>query len=48
MLSVPMAVKIFAATTSVDFRIGIDGLAAIVENSFKLPVMCGHLFFVFQ
>jgi transposase len=44
MLSIPSNVQLFAAVTPVDFRRGIDGLAAIVECEFGIEAMSGHIF----
>jgi transposase len=44
MLTIPSTVKLFAAVNPVDFRRGIDGLAAIVESEFGIEAMSGDIF----
>lgn len=44
MLTIPSTVKLFAAINPVDFRRGIDGLTAIVENEFGIEAMSGDIF----
>ena len=36
--------RIFLATEQVDFRKGMDGLAAVVANSFELGPFCGAIY----
>ncbi len=44
MLSLPPSVRIFLASEPVDGRRGMDGLAAIVRETFGLDPLSGHLF----
>lgn len=44
MLSLPASVRIFAARERIDFRIGFDGLCAIVRDRFSEDPLSGHLF----
>ena len=44
MLTLPSSVKIHLATTSVDMRLGIDGLMAVVRNIWQADPFSGHLF----
>lgn len=44
MLSLPPAVRIFLASAPADGRRGIDGLAALVRESFGEDPLSGHLF----
>jgi len=44
MLSFPANVTLYLAATAVDFRKSFDGLAAIVENQFKVEPMNGDVF----
>jgi len=44
MLSVPSNVKLFLATSPVDFRKSFDGLAAVVESEFGMQPMNGNVF----
>lgn len=48
MLTLPTNVKLFLAHDAVDFRKGFDGLAAIVEHSFGLEPISGHVFVFFN
>lgn len=43
-LTIPSTIKLFAAVSPVDFRRGIDGLAAIVEGEFGMEAMSGNIF----
>ena len=36
--------KVYVAVQPVDFRKGMDGLAAIIQNEFKLDPFCGTIF----
>ena len=38
MIVPPTSVRVFVATKPVDFRKGMDGLAAIIESELKLEV----------
>jgi transposase len=40
----PTSVRVFIATKPVDFRKGMDGLAAIVENELKLEPFSGVIY----
>ena len=44
MLMLPPSVKIYVAAHPVDARKSFDGLAAIVESSFGLTPISGHVF----
>jgi len=44
MLSLPPSVRIFLASEPVDGRRGMDGLAALVRESFGEDPLSGHLF----
>jgi transposase len=44
MLSLPPSVRIYLAAERTDMRLGIDGLVAIVQNSWRLAPYSGHLF----
>lgn len=44
MLTVPPAVRIYVATGPTDLRRSVDGLSAIVRESFGLDPLSGHLF----
>jgi transposase len=44
MLALPSNVKLFLADSATDFRKSFDGLAAIVENEFRMNVLDGHVF----
>ena len=44
MLSLPPSVRIFLASAPADGRRGIDGLAALVRESFGEDPLSGHLF----
>ena len=44
MLALNSVVKIYIATSYVDFRAGIDSLAGLRRNSFKLDPMDGSVF----
>lgn len=44
MLTLPPSVRIYLAAQPVDMRKGFDGLAAIVQNAWKLDPFSGHLF----
>ncbi len=48
MLTLPPSTKIFVATSRVDGRKGIDGLAAVVRGQFRLNPLEGHLFVFFS
>lgn len=48
MLSLPLSVRIWVATTPVDLRKGFDGLAAIVQNDWRQDLYAGHLFVFFN
>jgi len=47
MLSLPATVRLFLCTQPVDFRRGIDGLAALVHQHLGADPFSGH-FFVFR
>ena len=44
MLTIPPSVKLWYAPTPVDFRLGFDGLFALVQSRLKADPMSGHLF----
>ena len=44
MLTLPPSVSIYVATQPVDARKSFDGLCALVESSFGLDPLSGHLF----
>lgn len=44
MLGLPNGTKIYFCTEPVDFRKGFDGLSGIVESTFEMNVLDGHLF----
>ena len=44
MLTLAPSVRIYFATSPVDMRKGIDGLAALVEPTFSKDRFAGHLF----
>ena len=44
MIIPPNALKIYVATDPVDFRKGMDGLAAIVSSALELDPFCGAIF----
>lgn len=44
MIVPPTSVRVFVATKPVDFRKGMDGLAAIVENELKLEPYSGVIY----
>ena len=44
MLSLPPAVRVFLASAPADGRRGIDGLAALVRETFGEDPLSGHLF----
>lgn len=44
MILTPPNVRVFVATKSVDFRKGMDGLAAIVESELKLDPFSGVIY----
>lgn len=44
MIVPPTSVRVFVATKPVDFRKGMDGLAAIVENELKLEPFSGVIY----
>ena len=44
MMAPPSGVRILAAAQLVDFRKGIDGLAAVVQQALGLDPFCGDLF----
>ena len=46
MLSWPPTVRIFLCTDATDMRKGFDSLAHLVETSFTLDPMSGHLFII--
>lgn len=48
MLSLPAQVRIFAATTPIDFRKAHDGLVAIVRDGFEHDPFDGSLFVFFN
>lgn len=48
MLSIPSRVRIFAATSPVDFRKGFDGLVQIVRDRFVEDPFAGDLFCFFN
>lgn len=48
MLTFPSRVRIFAATSHVDFRRGIDGLLALVRDGFGDDAFGGDLFVFFN
>jgi transposase len=47
-LTLPPSTRIFLATSRVDGRKGIDGLAALVRAHFSLDPLSGHLFVFFS
>lgn len=44
MLTVPPSVRIYVASGPTDLRRSVDGLSAIVRESFGLDPLSGHLF----
>ena len=44
MLSVPPTVKLWFAVQPVDFRLGFDGLFALVQSRLNADPLSGHLF----
>ena len=44
MLTVPPSVRIYVATGPTDLRRSVDGLSAIVRETFDLDPLSGHLF----
>ena len=44
MLGLPSGTKIYFCTQPVDFRKGFDGLSGIIESTFDMNVLDGHLF----
>ncbi len=44
MLSVPPTVKLWFAVQPVDFRLGFDGLFALVQSRLQADPLSGHLF----
>jgi transposase len=44
MLSIPHTVKLWYATQHVDFRLGFDGLYALVQSRLAADPQSGHLF----
>lgn len=44
MLGLPHGTKIYFCTQPVDFRKGFDGLSGIIEATFEMNVLDGHLF----
>ena len=44
MITHPGNFRIFLATEPVDFRKGIDGLAAVIANSFDMDPFCGAIY----
>lgn len=44
MIVPPTSVRVFVATKPVDFRKGMDGLAAIVEGELKLEPFSGVIY----
>ena len=44
MIVPPTSVRVYVATKPVDFRKGMDGLAAIVEGEFKLEPFSGIIY----
>lgn len=48
MLTLPPGVRVFVATTRVDGRKGIDGLAAFVRSHLAADPLCGSMFVFFS
>jgi len=44
MLTIPHTVKLWYAPQPVDFRLGFDGLHALVQSRLQADPMSGHLF----
>lgn len=44
MLQINAQTKVFVSTFAVDFRLGIDGLCALIKNQFNLDPLGGALF----
>ena len=44
MISVPPGTRIVVATQPVDFRAGMDGLAALVQQKLRFDPFCGEVF----
>ena len=44
MLGLPTGAKIYFCSQPVDFRKGFDGLSGIIESTFQMNVLDGHLF----
>lgn len=44
MLTVPPSVKLWYAAQPVDFRLGFDGLFALVQSRLAADPLSGHLF----
>ena len=44
MIAHPGNFRIFLATEPVDFRKGMDGLAAVIANNFNLDPFCGAVY----
>lgn len=44
MLTLPPSVRIYAASGPTDLRRSVDGLSAVVRESFGLEPLSGHLF----
>jgi len=44
MLGLPKGAKVYFCTEPVDFRKRFDGLSGIIESSFEMNVLDGHLF----
>jgi len=48
MMMFPPGVKVFIATHPIDMRKSHNGLAAIVQSTFKQDIFSGHLFVFFS
>lgn len=48
MLTLPQAVKIYVAREAADMRKTFSGLSALVQNTLREDVFCGHLFVFFN
>jgi len=44
MISIPSGVRVLIATRPVDFRKGMDGLAAVVKEQLRADPYCGAIF----
>lgn len=44
MISIPSSVRVLIATRPVDFRKGMDGLAAVVKEHLRADPYCGAIF----